>query len=240
MVKCGVTIKMAKGKSKKSVARKAAPEKSNKFLIWAVVIVVIVVILFLMRGGKEAPEAPTAPAPVVEAPVVKDTSQVEDLDKNAVPETAPGESLLQEEELATGEYTQESRVGDPQFEDEQLAKDTTAEPERFSNFECSLDEETGLRYLSLKVTNINEERPMLISHVGVSKEYNTYFMTRGNIDFDPGCGVEELAPGESTVCSKVGPENPVYTLTEGINRLNIQTKDDSGSLVTEAVIINCE
>jgi hypothetical protein len=232
---------MAKKKETKPVQHSAAkPAKSYKFLIWAGVIVVIVIILFLMRGAKEKPVTAPTVAPTEKAPVEKETAPVKETGEKEIPKTAPGESLVPDEEIQTGDYTQASRFGEPQNSDAALARDLTAEPERFSNFKCTFDENTGLRYLSLKVTNTNKDVSFMISPVGVKKGYNTYFMTRGNIDMDPGCGVEELAPGESTVCEKIGPENLVYTLTTGTNRLTIQSPNDDSKMISEAVVINCE
>lgn len=232
--------KAAKPKAKAPAAKPVARKKeSNKFLIWAIVVVVIVVLIFLIRGVKQAEVEPEAEveAPVVEAPVVE-APEVEEVE-DEVPETAPGEDFVEEGDLESGDYAQQSLIGNPQYGEAALAKDLTPSPEKFSNFECALDDETGMRYISLKVTNTNSDVAFMISEAGIQKGYNTYFMIKSMVDDAPGCGVEELAPGEVTICDGVGLDNPRFTLTEGINRLTIQSPNDEGKTRAEAVIVDC-
>ncbi|MFC1754796.1 hypothetical protein ACFL96_15605 [Thermoproteota archaeon] len=233
--------KSAKKTAKKPAAKPAAAprrkkKESNKFLVWAVVVVVIVILLFLIRGVKKAPEAPEAEEVAPEVPVEVE-EEAPPVDEDAVPETAPGEALVEEGDLESGDYSKQSLTGNPQYKDAELGKDLTAEPERFSNFECGMDD-NDVRHISLKVTNTNSEVPFMISETGIQKGYNTYFMLNALIDNDgTGCGVEQLAPGESTVCKTIGLDGKVM---DGINRLTIQSPNDGGKTVAEAVVVNCE
>lgn len=218
-------------------------------LRYLAIIAIAVMMVFAMGcGKKEAPApAPAAPAPAPVAPApAPEQAPTESTEAQApaegvveVPETAVGEGLVTDDALTTGDYTQHSELGEPQFSDTGLAKDLTAEPERFSNFECAWDNEAGIRYISVKVTNTNADRPLMISPKGVAKGYDTYFLVRGLVDTDPGCAVEELGPGESTICTKVGPDVANYGNTEGINKLNIQSPDNDGRKFTESVVVNC-
>ena len=207
----------------------AKPKESNKFWVWAVVVVVVVILLFLMRGAKQAPQAPTGPAAPEQAMPQGPAAPEEAAPSAAqVPETAPGNALVTEEQAAM-DYRQNEDSG----------LDLTATPERFSNFECAVDKTTGLRMISIKVTNTNSDVHFLISHQGVAKGYNTYFMIRGLTDKDPGCGTEDLAPGESTVCSGIGSDNPSFENVVGLNRITIQSPNDNNKLVPEAVLVEC-
>ena len=197
--------------------------------------VVVVVLLFLIRGAKEVPvepapvKEPTAPpAPTVPEPV------------DAVPATAPGEDYVDESDLGSGDFSKDSLLGNPTFEDEDLGLDLTAEPERFSNFECIVDDESGLRMISLKLTNTNSDGDFMISDTGVKKGFNVYFNVNGLVDYDPGCGQERLSPGDSIVCDNIGLDNPKFEVTAGINRLSIQSPNDEGKIKAEAVVVNCE
>ena len=239
--------KAKKAVKKKPAAKAAAPKvshrpkkkESNKFLIWAVVVVVIVVLLFLLRG-REAPEAPEAPEAVPEVPEEVVEAPEEVPEEEELPPTEKGEDFVEKEDLETGEYVKESLIGSPTFEDEDLGTDLTAEPERFSNFKCVYDEEMDMRFISLKLTNTNSDIAFMISDTGVKKGYNVYFNVNGLVDADPGCGIEEIAPGEAVICDGIGLDNPKFEVLPGINRLSIQSPDDEGKIYTEAVVVNCE
>ncbi|MBW2967565.1 hypothetical protein KY362_03700 [Candidatus Woesearchaeota archaeon] len=212
----------------------------------AIVAIAILMVFAMGCGKKEAPApapAPVAPPPAPEpapAPAQETTTEEAEAAEGVVevPETAAGEGLVTDDALTTGDYVQHSELGEPQFKDTALAKDLTASPERFSNFECRKNEE-GIRYISVKVTNTNADRPLLISPKGVAKGYDTYFLVRGLVDMDPGCAVEELGAGESTVCTKIGPDTEKYGNPAGINKLNIQSPDNDGKKYTESVVVNC-
>ena len=79
----------------------------------------------------------------------------------------------------------------------------------------------------------------MISSKGIAKGYNTYFMMRGMVDENPGCDVEELAPGEFTGCSKICKDLMRYGNVAGTNRLTIESPGNDGKKVTEAVVVNC-
>ncbi|MBW2971919.1 hypothetical protein KY359_02685 [Candidatus Woesearchaeota archaeon] len=214
-------------------------------------IVIAITLLLLAAGcGKKAapaqqqptaPPAPAAPAPPAagEGTAAEGEAAGEAEGVVEIPETEMGPGLVTTEALETGDYTQHSLLGEPQNADTELAKDYTAEPMRFSNFDCVKDEETGIRYITLKVTNTNADRPFMISPKGVSKGYDTYFLIRSLVDMDPGCQTEELAAGESTVCLKIGLDDERYGNPEGTNRLTIQSPDNDGKKLTEAVVVNC-
>jgi hypothetical protein len=214
--------------------------------------IVIAITLLLLAAGcaKKAatptgpaapttPTTPTAPASGEQAAPAEGEAAGEEEQIIEVPETEPGPGLVTVDSLDTGEYTQHSLLGEPQNKDAELARDYTAAPVRFSNFDCIKDETTGIRYVSVKVTNTNADRPFLISPKGVAKGYDTYFLVRGMVDTDPGCQVEELAAGESTVCNKIGLDQERYGNTEGTNRLTIQSPNNDGAKLTEAVVVNC-
>jgi hypothetical protein len=217
-------------------------------------IVLAVTLLLLAAGcakkaatptGPAAPTTPTTPTtPATGAEGQAASAEGEAASEEAegvveVPETEAGPGLVTVDSLDTGDYTQHSLLGEPQNKDAELARDYTAAPVRFSNFDCVKDETTGIRYISIKVTNTNADRPFMISPKGVAKGYDTYFMVRGMVDTDPGCAVEELAAGESTICSKIGLDQERYGNTEGTNRLTIQSPNNDGAKLTEAVVVNC-
>ena len=210
-----------------------------------------ITLLILAGCAKQAPTAPTAPAAPVAptAPAAPGGEQAAPSEGAEgaegeeqvveVPTTEPGPGLVTSDQLDTGEYVQTGMMGEPQNKDQALARDFTAEPVRFSNFDCVKDETTGINYISIKVTNTNTVRPFLISKIGVAKGYDTYFMVRGLVDEDPGCAVEELAAGESTVCDKIGKDDLRYGNPAGVNKLNIQSPGDDGKKMTESVVVNC-
>ena len=103
-----------------------------------------------------------------------------------------------------------------------------------------MDDDSGLRMISLKLTNTNSDVDFMISDEGVKKGFNVYFNVNGLVDYDPGCDEETLTPGESIVCDNIGLDNPKYEVTEGINRLSIQSPNDEGKIKAEAVVVNCE
>jgi hypothetical protein len=220
-------------------------------LKYLAMVIAVALLLFMAGCAKKAPaapETPTAPAAPTTAPAAttpaetapaEGTTPEEAEGVTPVPETEPGPGLVTTEALDTGEYTQQSLIGNPQNKDESLARDYTGEPVRFSNFECTKDETTGVRYISVKLTNTNTAGSFMISAKGIAKGYNTYFMMRGMVDENPGCEVEELAPGESVVCSKIGKDDMRYGNVAGTNRLTIESPGNDGKKVTEAVVVNC-
>ncbi|MFC1723837.1 hypothetical protein ACFL0V_06880 [Nanoarchaeota archaeon] len=227
------------------------------------VIVMILVMSLVIVGCKKAPEpaAPTGPTPeekaaqeqkaaqekqvaeqkVAEAKAAEEAAAAAAAEEEIVeiPETEMGPGIVSDDAIQTGDYTQHSLLGDPTNEDAEHARDITDEPERFSNFDCVLDEEMDVNYISIKVTNTNSDMGFMISPDGVKKGYNTYFMVRGMVDKDPGCTVEELAPGESTVCDKIGLDDERFGNPAGTNRITIQSPDNGGATTAEAVVVNC-
>lgn len=213
-----------------------------RYLSVLAAVMIAMLLLFAVGCGKKNVEEEIVSEPVTE-PVVTPEPEPEPApevtDEVVVPETEEGEDYVGIDELESGDYTQEGMLGNPQNSDTTLAKDLTGTPERFSNFECKADEETGIRYISLKVTNTNEDQEFMISPKGIAKGYNTYFMIRGMVDMDPGCADEQLAPGESTVCTMIGKDDARYGNVVGINRLTIQSPDNDGKTNSEAVVVNC-
>jgi hypothetical protein len=213
--------------------------------------VIVLLLLFAVGCAKKAapaqditstPAAPTTPTTTEQQTASTTEGQASEDEADAptpVPDTEPGPGLVTNEALQTGEYTQQSMIGDPQNADSALNKDLTLTPERFSNFNCVKDETTGVRYISVKLTNTNKKTDFVISEIGIAKGYNTYFMTRGMVDESPGCEKETLAPGESTVCTKVGKDDTRYGNTEGTNRITIQSPNNDGKTFAEAVVVNC-
>ncbi len=226
-----------------------------RYLVIALIIVLSISLAGCNKAAKSAPATSepaaqttqntnTAPANNQEAaakqPSAPEENSADQEEKVVeVPETEMGPGIVTDEDIETGEYTQHSLLGAPQNADASMARDLSAEPERFSNFDCKKDEETGIRYISIKVTNTNSDEHFMISPKGVAKGYNTYFMVRGMVDKDPGCAVEDLAPGESTVCDKIGLDDERYGNPEGTNRITIQSPDNDGKYVSEAVVVNC-
>ncbi|MBN1544020.1 hypothetical protein JW898_01005 [Candidatus Woesearchaeota archaeon] len=213
------------------------------------ILVAITLLLLAVGCGKKAapaPAAPTAPAaPAAPATPAEEAAPSEEAAETAeegvveIPETEMGPGLVTTEALDTGDYMQHSLLGEPQNKDTELARDYTTEPVRFSNFDCVKDETTGIRYITIKVTNTNADRSLMISPKGVAKGYDTYFLIRGLVDMDPGCQVEELLAGESTVCLNIGLDDERYGNPAGTNRLTIQSPDNDGRKLTEAVVVNC-
>jgi hypothetical protein len=135
-------------------------------------------------------------------------------------------------------YEAPKEVGPDVVEREELPKvyevvDTTAAPELFSNLECNFDYDAELLYISLRIYNVLDEE-IRISPRGVMKGYNTYFLIRGIVDTDPGCGTELLPAGEWTECKRIGFDSARYGNVEGINRISVQVPGK-----TEALLINC-
>lgn len=230
-----------------------------RYLVIAMILVMSLAVVGCGKKAEPAPAAPAAPAEQPAAPAAPTPEQAAATEAAAeeaakaeaeaaaaeeaqiveIPETEMGPGVVTDEDIQSGDYIQHSLLGEPQNADAEHARDLTEDPERFSNFDCVMDEESGVRYISIKVTNTNEEQSFMISPMGVAKGYNTYFMVRGMVDKDPGCAVEELAAGESTVCDKIGLDDERYGNPAGTNRLTIQSPDNNGKMVPEAVVVNC-
>ena len=144
----------------------------------------------------------------------------------------------EQEEYEGVVYEAPKELGDQVIAREELPKvkevvDVTAEPELFSNLECNYDYDVGVNYISLRVYNVLDE-DFRISPRGVQKGYNTYFLVRGMVDADPGCGTELLVPGEWTTCTRIGLDQPRYSNSPGTNRISVQVPGK-----TEALVIEC-
>lgn len=218
------TKKKATKKAASSSKPKSAPakEKSNG-MTWLVVIVVIALLFFLIRGCSGTEE-------MVE-PVVDDTPVVEEEDAG-LPETTPGEALTADDVAQGAAKSNSGYAGEVVYKDNSLAIDTN-ELERVSNVACSQ------KMISIKLTNVNDEKSYMISNNGVQKGFDTYFQVRGIVVKNPGCDAEELAPGESTMCTSIGQPSGSYMNIEGTNRLSVVTPNDEGLSRTEAVLVNC-
>ena len=227
----------------------------HRYLVIAMILIMSVALIGCGKKAAEpaptpvAPVEPAAPTPAEQAAAEQAAAEEAAAQEAAaaaeaeeiveIPETEMGPGLVTDDDIESGDYVQHSLLGDPTNEDSEMARDFTAEPVRFSNFDCQMDEESGLRYISVKVTNTNADHTFMISPKGVAKGYNTYFMIRGLVDKDPGCATEELAPGASTVCDKIGMADERFGNPEGTNRLTIQSPDNNGKYISEAVVVNC-
>lgn len=187
-------------------------------------IILLLMVIFVI-GCKDKVE-------VQEAPVVEEPQAIEPAMQDEVDQEG---STFKGEAVEAKQIANQEDIG----LDSALAVDTTENLEKLSNFGCAYDEESGLRMLSLTLTNTNEEESYMISPKGVAPGFNTYFIARGIVVKDPGCSVEELAPGESTTCSTIGPESVSYTNQIGANRVIVQTPGNDGSSSKEAIIIEC-
>ncbi|MFC1722624.1 hypothetical protein ACFL0V_00640 [Nanoarchaeota archaeon] len=226
----------------KKKAKKKKKDKSYAW-VWVLAFIVILAILLLIRYKFAAP----AEAPVTEEfeepeyeeetqylPESEESEGTGDDDGYVYEEPKDvGDSVIDEEEIQTGKHTQHSILGEPTNEDPEHARDITDEPELFSNINCEYDYESEIPYISLRVYNILDE-DILISPKGVAKGYNTYFMIRGIVDADPGCGTEVLHPGQYTECVRIGFDGEKYANLPGTNRISVQVPKK-----TEALIIEC-
>ncbi|MFH1064291.1 MAG: hypothetical protein V1729_04385 [Candidatus Woesearchaeota archaeon] len=198
-------------------------KKKSKALLWIAAFVVILALLLFIRFRYAAPaeseeviEFELPPADIVEEQQVPEPETARPADEYSDRPSKLGDSVVTREDVALLEGV-----------------DTTVKPELFGNVECAIDEESGLRYISLRIYNTLDE-DIRISPRGVAKEYNTYFMIRGIIDKDPGCGTELLEAGEWTTCNKIGFDAERYANMAGINRISVQVPGK-----TEALLVNC-
>jgi hypothetical protein len=211
-------------KPKKKKKRKKK-KKGGKVFAWIVAFIVILAILLFIRfkytgPAEEVPVEEEAPPDELEERYVPEPEDEEGYEEGSVYEAgkeAPGPDVVPREDL-------------PKVQE---VIDTTLEPELFSNIECNYDYDSELLYISLRVYNILEE-DIKISPRGVQKGYNTYFLIRGVVDTDPGCGTELLPPGEWTKCDRIGFDTLRYGNLEGINRISVQVPG-----VTEALLVDC-
>lgn len=207
-----------KPKKKKKGKRK---KKGGKVIAWIVAFVVILAILLFIRfryaePQEEAPLEEEPPEDIVEEVEVTEPEEGEE-GEEYVPPKETGPSVVEKDEL----------------EQVREVVDTTQEPELFSNVECNYDYDAELLYISLRVYNTLDE-DIKISPRGVSKGYNTYFLIRGIVDQDPGCGTELVQPGEWTECDRIGFDNRRYGNVEGLNRISVQVPGK-----TEALLVEC-
>lgn len=206
--------KKKKGKQKK---------KTGKVVAWIVAFIVILAILLFIRFKYATP--------------VEDT----EIEVELPPEDQVEEVFVPEPETAEDEgeiYEAPKYAGPDVVEREELDKvyevvDTTHQPELFSNIRCDYDYDAELLYISLRIYNVLED-DIMISPRGVQKGYNTYFLIRGIVDTDPGCGTELVKPGEYTECHRIGFDNARYGNVEGINRISVQVPGK-----TEALLVEC-
>lgn len=207
-------------KPKKSRRGRKNKNKAGKVIAWIVAFIVILAVLLFIRFKYAAP-----------AEELEDELQpIEEFEEEYEYEEAVPEE--EEAEPAPKEIGP-NVVAREEFEHVSEAVDTTTEPEIFSNVQCNFDNEAGLLYISLRVYNTLDEE-IRISPRGVMKGYNTYFIIRGIVDQDPGCGTEVVQPGEWTECRKIGFDAPRYGNVPGINRISVQVPGK-----TEALLIEC-
>jgi len=213
-----------KPKKKKKGGRRKK-KNAGKVVAWIVAFVVILAILLFIRFKYTAPaeeveeEFELPPADEIEERYVTEPEEDEGYDEAGVYEAPKyaGPDVVEREEMGNV----------------QEVVDTTAQPDLFSNIRCDYDYDSELLYISLRVYNILDE-DILISPRGVQKGYNTYFLIRGIVDTDPGCGTEILPPGEYTECQRIGFDAPRYANIEGINRISVQVPGK-----TEALLVEC-
>ena len=206
-------------KPKKKKRGRKKKGKAGKVIAWVIAFIVILAILLFIRFKYAAPgEELEEELPPIEELEEKEEAapQVEEEEAEPAPREV-GPDIVEREEL------------------EQVSEvvDTTKEPEIFSNVQCNFDNEAGLLYISLRVYNTLDE-DIKISPRGVMKGYNTYFLIRGIVDQDPGCGTEVVQPGEWTECKKIGFDSPRYGNVPGINRISVQVPGK-----TEALLVEC-
>ncbi|HII71649.1 TPA: hypothetical protein HA265_02740 [Candidatus Woesearchaeota archaeon] len=234
--------------------KKAAGKKKERSTawIWVVAFIVILAILLLVRykyaapsaedvSGEDdkstlEPEEETRYVPESERETASTTDEEEGYDSDYQYTEGPkdvGDAVVTDEEIQTGDYKQASILGEPTNEDEEHARDISEEPQLFSNLDCDYDYDAGVLFISLRIYNVLDE-DILISPKGVAKGYNTYFMTRGIVDRDPGCGTEVLHPGQYTECTRIGDDTLRYGNIPGTNRISVEVPKK-----TEALIINC-
>ncbi len=210
-------------KPKKKKGRKK--KKTGKAVAWVIAFIVILAILLFIRFKYTAPDVDDTTATTDDAPAPE-------VIKKVVPE--PEDSTTDR-----GTTYEEPKYAGPDIVDkEDLPKvqeviDTTADPKLFSNIKCDYDYTDELLYISLRVYNVLDE-DFKISPRGVQKGYNTYFLIRGIVDTDPGCGTELLETGTYTECTKIGFDNARYGNVEGINRISVQVPGK-----TEALLVEC-
>jgi hypothetical protein len=200
-------------------------KKSNvgKIVAWIVAFIVVLAILLFIRYKYAVPVDGSEGTDELPPPIEYEERTV----------TAPEEGYEE-----AGIYEPPKEIGEQVIEREELPKvkevvDVTAEPELFSNLECNYDYDAGVNYISLRVYNVLEE-DFRISPRGVQKGYNTYFLVRGMVDADPGCGTELLLPGEWTECSRIGLDQHINSNVPGTNRISVQVPGK-----TEALIVEC-
>jgi hypothetical protein len=217
--------------------KKQGKKKDRKVFLWIAAFVVILAILLLIRFKYAVPaQQDVAQQPEKEASTAEAEEESQEAEEEAEQETMSKNKEREYEEA--GVYEAPKHIGPDVVEKEDLPHveevvDTTTEPELFSNLECNYDYDSELLYISLRIYNVLGE-DILISPRGISKGYNTYFLIRGVVDTDPGCGTELLQPGEWTECSKIGFDAPRFANVPGINRLSVQVPGK-----TEALLIEC-
>jgi len=79
----------------------------------------------------------------------------------------------------------------------------------------------GSKGLRLEVGNVFEKDLLLQN----SKDANIFFTVNGMVDIEPGCDVDTLAPGDTTICDEVGHAIRV----DGDNILVVQTIEETYS-----------
>ena len=235
--------------------KKEKKKKEGTTIKWVIGFVILLLILFYIRhnsldAGTEIEEPATTdeqataeessdllektddtqltPTEKEDGKITADTEQPTGKVDDELKETT--ENAVNEESVSVADETNEEKEF---LSEEELAIDVSNTPQLLSDVKCEKDEENGNSYISLKLTNVGEEN-FMISHKGVSKNYNTYFSIRSLVDNNPGCNQEELTPGESTTCTKIGLDTAPFVNVKGINRLSIQAPGQ-----TEALLIEC-
>lgn len=208
---------------KKASKKKKKKGNAGRVIAWIVAFAIVLAILLFIRYKYAMPIDETAgedelPPPVeYEERIVNDDGREYDEAGIYVPPKELGDQVIERED----------------FEHVSDVVDVTPEPELFSNLECNYDYDMGVNYISLRVYNVLGE-DIKISPRGVEKGYNTYFLVRGMVDMDPGCGTELLLPGEWTECNKIGLDQSRYGNSPGTNRISVQVPGK-----TEALVLEC-
>lgn len=187
------------------------------------ILAMLVLVIGLIGCGKEeaAPEAPSAPA-VEEAPAEAPVEEAE-MEETESPEVE--EEIEEAKEImmeGEGDVTDEKLDEGVEYN---LPVDASEETEYFDEIGCS--EIDGKLTISVKVTNSGTED--WIVYGMENPKGNLRLTNRGITDTTAGCEVQELAPGESTMCSGLD-----MGAISGENRVSIQSTEG-----TEVKIVIC-
>ena len=194
-----------------------------------VILAVLILALALIGCTKEVEMAQDTAAPASEAPAAPvgddvPTDMPTDMEAETMEEGMEDDMAEDEPVVLEGAGDVTEQVLDDGVE-YSLPVDVSTETEHFDEVTCALVDETLT--ISVKVTNSGNE-PWII-YGKENPKGNLRITNRGITDITPGCAAQELAVGESTICSTVD----IGTIS-GENRISIQSVDS-----TEARVVMC-